>query len=225
MTERELAALFEQSLPMHYRMRKPYPISLVVPEVGGPFRRPDFVQIDWKDPTDATDDTLAKLQAFHSLVAARSYLVVRNLHECHWTAVWEAVGYEPDTIKRHLSILTDYSWLERISPGHYCINPAQSLPEFCLSTFELKLNNWRRAIYQLSAHKMCADRATLVMPPPVRPDTEARIIESISSRNMSLIFATESDMRVVVWQRSYRRSANWRLCALGSAASAIVNGV
>ncbi len=220
MSERELAALFEQSLPFHYHMRKPYPISLVVPEVGGPFRRPDFVQIDWKDPTDPTDDTLGKLQAFHSLVAARSYLVVRSLHECHWTAVWEAVGYELDTIKRHLSILTDYSWLERISPGHYCINPAQPLPEFCLSTFELKLNDWRKAIYQLSAHKMYADRTTLVMLPPARADTEAKIVEAISNRSMSLIFAGDSDIRTVVWQRSSPRATDWHLCALGRAISA-----
>lgn len=201
LSENDLASGFRQHLPFYYRSRKTPVESLIVAEVEGPFRRADFVQIDWFGEADRSASDLARLTCFRSPVAARAYLLLRQRRRLSLDQINAKVGFERATVASHLRNLVSSSWILRHGHNCYELNPALTLPEFTLTTFELKLHDWRRAQSQVSAHRLFADRVVLVMLPPARTSTAAIIRDSMDHLGVSLIYAS-GEPDVVLWQRS-----------------------
>ena len=152
MSEKELAGLFAQCLAYAPDVSSVW--SIAVPEVDGPVRRADFVQIECADSTTRIPELLERLSIFRLLTTARCYLAVRELGQCDWEAVWRLVGHQRETVKRHLATLIKGAWLTRTGDGMYQVDPRLQVPAFSLVTYELKLHNWRQGMSQLISHQL-----------------------------------------------------------------------
>ena len=173
MTEADLARSFQRKLPFVYGPGKPPVSSQWLAEMDAPFRRPDFAQLDWLEPV--SNDLVARLTCFSSLVTARVYLAMRGRDEASWRDLQHPVGFEPSTIRSKLHELHRAGWLDRRGRGRYSPASERTVPEFRLHTYELKLTDWRRAAEQMMAHSLYADRSILVMVRPQKAETRDRV--------------------------------------------------
>lgn len=191
---------------------------LIVPELDGPFSRADFVQVDWFGHRAPARAVIEDLACFRSVVAVRVYSRLLRAHPCSTGDITDRTGFSASSVRCHVGRLLDRSWLVRLSDGRIRANWRKSVPRFRLSTYELKLTDYRRACRQLVNHMVFADRVALVMPRPCRVETRERVIDAVSQYPACLYFVTDDNATErVLWSSVQRANAEWRLCALGKA--------
>ena len=73
--------------------------------------------------------------------------------------------FSPDSIRKTLRQLVEHAIVERMDSGSYrlSVNSLRQLPE--MWSFELKLDNPKRAVFQAQQSRAYAERAIIVVPP------------------------------------------------------------
>jgi len=190
---------------------------LVVSELEGPVRRADFAQVDWVAGRAPSRHQLTALACFRSAVAVRLYALAPQREGLSLSDLREAAGYGRQTVREHLGALLAHRWVVELADGRFRRNWRNVVPPFRLSTYELKLADWRRACTQLTSHMLFADRAFLVMPEPRTPAVAQRIADGIRDYPAGLVFLGDDAPRVHVCRDVPWTQPHYRLCALGKA--------
>lgn len=73
-------------------------------------------------------------------------------------------GYSPSTTKKILSELDAHELVSISSSGSYTVNFDPNQYEYEIWAFELKLSNWKRALFQALQYKVFAHRVYIVLP-------------------------------------------------------------
>jgi len=74
-------------------------------------------------------------------------------------------GVSPLTLKRHLQVLTRQGLTREIGTERFTLGSQFYLPKLEICSFEFKLFNWRRALYQATRYRTFSHRVYVVMPP------------------------------------------------------------
>lgn len=217
MTEREFSTRFRQHMPLVPAGDSHRRSCLIVPELDGPVRRADFAQVDWLTGRSPDHAEIASLACFRSIVAVRLYRMLSDEKRRPLPHLCSAVGFGRDTVRQHLNSLQEHRWVVELGDGCFRRNWRRSVPRFHLTTYELKLSDWRTACTQLTGHMLYADRAVLVMPRPRLSSTARRIAEGLSTYPASLVFVDGNTPLVEAWRDVPWTQADYRLCALGKA--------
>jgi hypothetical protein len=75
------------------------------------------------------------------------------------------LGFGRDSIRRSLRQLVERGYVQQSESGSYRLTDVTGLPRPEIWTFELKLNNARRAVFQAQQSRSYAERAIIVVPP------------------------------------------------------------
>lgn len=75
-----------------------------------------------------------------------------------------STGLSVNTVKRILKQLEENDIVFQISSGSYVISPKMQTPKVELWAFELKLRDWKRALFQALQYKAFANRTVIVLP-------------------------------------------------------------
>lgn len=79
-----------------------------------------------------------------------------------------AAGVTLPTLRRTLGELTDAKLV--VAEGDaYCLAAQARIPEVEIDSFEFKLSNWRRALYQATRYRCFSHRVYVVLPPEAIP--------------------------------------------------------
>lgn len=220
MTEQDIVQALQAYLPLRYMQRRAPWRTIIVPEVDGPFRRPDLIQLDLYERAGDLDSLMHVCSIFRSEIMSQLYSHLLQCGRSTREAIEARIRWGPSTIRRYLAQLVHEGWLDNSSNGVYSLT-ARRVPAFRLSTFEVKLSDWRRASTQLSSHAMYADRSILVMPAPTRTETRWHLEERLERVNAGLILADmpNSAFEVARWPAMRLRPCAWRLWALGCTAT------
>lgn len=73
-------------------------------------------------------------------------------------------GFSRKTVRSILKNLMDKKAIVGLSKGPFMLSPSWRLKSVELWAFELKINDWKRAIFQSLQYKAFADRVTIVFP-------------------------------------------------------------
>jgi hypothetical protein len=186
-----------------------------VPELDGPFRRADYAHVEWTGRKVPNDAMVASLSCFRSMVAVSTWRYLLSARSAPLTDISGAIGYGASSVRQHLKYLVEHRWVRTNGGRMYTVNSSMRVPQFCLTTYEIKLRDWHQAYDQLVNHLAFADRVVLVMPVPARRSTETRILEGVGYLPASVLFVGEQGPTVGLWQSSARTPGDARLCALG----------
>jgi len=85
-------------------------------------------------------------------------------------------GLSLKTVKRILKQLEYQQIIKRLDSGGIIVGPKWKSPNFDLWAFELKLNNWKRALFQASQYRTFATNITVVFP----TERKKTIIENLN---------------------------------------------
>lgn len=215
MTESEFSEHFRQFMPIRVDGCGGAGSRLIVPEVDGPVRRADYVEVQWKAARPPSSATIGRLACFRHLATSRVYCALRLVPDADVAQLCEATGYTTSTVKTRLAELHDLSWVCAASKDRFRVSRRGHIPAFHLATYELKLTDWRRACRQLLGHMLFADRVVLVMPQPARTTTAAAIVEELSHYPASLVFVDDCNPTIALWKDVDWAQDHLRLCALG----------
>lgn len=215
MTELEFGVRFRKHMPLRSAGDAVACPCLVVSELEGPVRRADFAQVDWVAGRAPSSHQLQALSCFQSAVAVRLYGLVGGGERLWISDLCAASGYARQTVREYVRNLLDHHWIVQLTDGSLRRNWRMGVPPFRLSSYELKLADWRRACTQLTSHMLFADRAFLVMPEPRTSAIAQRIAEGIRDYPAGLVFLGDDAPRVHVCRDVPWTQPDQRLCALG----------
>lgn len=142
------------------------PFSAVVPEVSCQQGQPDFIAITGKVPRRCDVSSLskvAKARGTTSIVHVLSLLNHRLPHTISYLV--SKSGYSKSTVQRALRTLLKHSLVEQTCTGSYMLSSEWHPPTNELWAFELKLNKWRRGLFQALQCKLYATHVVVVFPP------------------------------------------------------------
>lgn len=74
------------------------------------------------------------------------------------------VGVSRPVLRKWLQALSDAGLVERDSGDFYSLADRRKMPKVEICSFELKLKNWRRALYQATRYRSFSQRVFVVMP-------------------------------------------------------------
>jgi hypothetical protein len=74
------------------------------------------------------------------------------------------IGVTAPVLKKWLHALIDAQFVTVTKDGRFRATPLNTFPSIEICSFELKLNNWRRALYQATRYRSFSHRVFVVMP-------------------------------------------------------------
>jgi hypothetical protein len=95
-------------------------------------------------------------------------------------------GKDPRNIRKIISKMVDSGLVEITSSGAYKISKSWHLKKSELWAFELKLRDWKRAVYQGQQYKAFASRVVLVFPESYRK-TVLKNMQNISKKKFGIV--------------------------------------
>ncbi|MGD2095104.1 MAG: hypothetical protein PVH77_08880 [Phycisphaerales bacterium] len=139
--------------------------AVIAPEVSCLQGKPDFIALTRPKPRKIDFDKirqLSKIERTSSTVHILSLLKRYSPRTIPFLI--KNSGYSKSTVQRALSVLINYSLIDNTPSGSYIISRKFHLPTNELWVFELKLNNWKRALFQALQCKSYATRIVTVFP-------------------------------------------------------------
>lgn len=163
MTEATLAAKFSSWLVDHSRKSQIPVFHEVFDEVECKQGIPDIIGLsgDWRP------SVFPVLQSGHrvSLNALSSILALFSDRDLHTSNYLESrSGLSSGTAKQTLSVLCQLGLIARTPRGSFRLEANLSWLESDMWAFELKLHDWRRALFQTMQYRTFASYEVLVMP-------------------------------------------------------------
>lgn len=76
----------------------------------------------------------------------------------------KATGFSLKTVNKALDALSQSQLVIEVKPGMYTLHHSWAVPHAELWAFELKLSNWKRAIFQAMRYRAFAHRVVIVFP-------------------------------------------------------------
>jgi len=150
--------------------------SRVFPEVNCQQGKPDFIAITGKVPRRRDVNKLWKASQSNSTTSMVHILSLLNHCLPHTMSyIIGKTGYSKSTVQRALHTLIKHSLVEKTPTDSYTLISEWNPPTNELWAFELKLNKWRRGLFQALQCKSYAAYVVVVFPPSSRKVLNANI--------------------------------------------------
>ena len=121
----------------------------------------DFIGIIYEKKMD-------RFSFLDNIVSLESGTLVLSLlkHKAPRSEIYllEKTGLSEKTISRVINELLDKDIIQKIREKTYVISSNLFIPEFDIWAFELKLSNWKRALFQALQYKAFANYSSIVVP-------------------------------------------------------------
>ena len=75
------------------------------------------------------------------------------------------IGVSRPVLQKWLRALAEAGLIEKDARDFYCLTAPRKMPKVEICSFELKLKNWQRALYQATRYRSFSQRVFVVMPP------------------------------------------------------------
>lgn len=220
LSEEKMADVFEVVLRNHQQDKWLPHFQSVFREISCQQGIPDFItissshNIDLKALFGESSVSIESCSAVISLLKMKAPRTTKYISTC--------TGLKIESVKRILKQLENEEFVKSINSNSYVLGPKWSLPDMELWAFELKLDNWRRALFQALQYKAFANRVVVVF-----PESKGRIlkknIEIFNKLNIGIMtfdFETSSYNVILKPTKSSPSSKKHNLFALGQIALA-----
>lgn len=137
----------------------------VIPEVRCYQGRPDFIALTSPMPRKSDFSKIASLSNLGRTTSIVNVLsLLKNKAPRTKPYLIQRTNYSSRTINLALQELQKRSIVQETSSGSYTICSKWNIPKNEIWAFELKLNDWKRALFQAMQCKSYANRVVLVFP-------------------------------------------------------------
>jgi DNA-binding transcriptional ArsR family regulator len=174
LTESHMSSVFQEKLCSQSHFSCFPRFTIISQEVNCLQGKPDFISLTYPKIRSRDIAIFSKIG-----LAKNTRSLVRILSLLHHFSprtisfLINKTGYSKRTIQQSLSILLEYSIIRRTKRDSYIISPTWDFPRNEMWAFELKLSNWKRALFQALQCKSYAVRVIIVL-----PKNQERIINS-----------------------------------------------
>lgn len=225
MTETQLTDAFLAGISDGHSLEPPCVLHDIVREMDCQKGRPDLVA-SWCRVDDLSIDSSILALA----LSKRSLAYVLSLLSTTATRTRESMiacaNLSGSTLDRALRELEEYGFVLAQGRHRYLLSPQIAGIDWYLSAFEVKLNNWKRALSQALSYQAFAQYATVVVAEPWsrRAERQANIFRKFKV-GLVVVDSMEGTMRNVVSPgRIEPRSRFHHYYAVGSFLSCIEGG-
>ncbi|MCK6206332.1 hypothetical protein KZX50_12825 [Bacillus infantis] len=139
--------------------------NLILKEVDCWQGRADLVEVISKDLTNnkylysKEQINLLRNLTCAKIISILNYKAVRSRNY-----IYISLGIQHKTINHWLAKLAEQRVINEIKENRYIIHPDFILPEIKFTAYEVKLHNWKRALYQAIQYKGFSNKSYVVMP-------------------------------------------------------------
>lgn len=137
---------------------------LVMREVDCNRGRADIVCAVFHDNSMDTHKASHYAVALSQLTKARILSWLSKSSPSTETYIQEMTGFGEKTIRKHLRGLIEMGLVEKTAAGLFRLAKSFTLPNVEIWSFEVKLVNWRRALYQALRYRGFSHNVVVVMP-------------------------------------------------------------
>ena len=159
-TEEEMANAFQKAMLSHEGLQDVGVFDAIYREVSCRQGRPDFIALRY-----ASCDKSHKSLDVPGLVGPAVLHKLKPKAPRSFEYLVKTMEFAPDSIRRALRQLVEKGYVEQTENGAYRLAPISTQRKPEIWSFELKLNNPRRAVFQAQQSRAFADRAIIVVPP------------------------------------------------------------
>ncbi|MGB8259661.1 MAG: helix-turn-helix domain-containing protein [Terracidiphilus sp.] len=126
------------------------------------------------------------------------------------------VGVSRPVLQKWLHALVEAGLIERDAGDSYSLIAPRKIPKAEICSFELKLKNWQRALYQATRYRSFSQRVFVVMPPSPA-ELACRHKDLFKNANVGLVsHDTSGQSRILVRPKTRRPHATYRtIMAIG----------
>lgn len=120
-------------------------------------------------------------------------------------------GLRLPTLRRYVGNMTDLGLVTDLGHRRFTLSDNFVLPDLEICSFEFKLTNWRRALYQATRYRAFSHRVFVVLPTSsLSPALEH--VEAFRKLNVGLIFHHPAGhSRAIVWSKKKKPLSRYRL--------------
>ena len=197
MTEKEMGIRFKKAI--NDSLLNGFKFDMLFEEVESYQGIPDYVGIKIKDKKKWNEfkknipiENWSEISKIIAVLSGKSYHTVDY--------ILKKTGMNTNSINRELSYLLKMKIIDRNDRGLYKINSWVDMPTIKISSFELKLENWKRAFFQALRYKMFSDYAYVVMPIN-KKDILEKNKKVFVENNIGIILYNQSEEELVILNR------------------------
>ena len=100
-----------------------------------------------------------------NLTSSRILAILYRERELSAEDILQKIGISRPVLQRWLRTLTEARLIEKDVTDIYSLTLPRKMPKVEICSFELKLKNWQRALYQATRYRSFSHRVFVVMPP------------------------------------------------------------
>ena len=210
--ESHLTQVFIRSLPQGSRSHKS-PTRILIPELDGILGRPDLVDANIQSlPCDVNLDALA--MCLRSPTKAQILALLRYKAPRGRAYLRTFTGLSNSQLGSHIRQLERVGLVEALKSSSVCLRFPLPWHMVDIVSYELKLNNWRRALHQAMCYRSFSHKVWVVM--PTVGANHARKREEIFRINGIGLISVENDGETNIEIRSkMRRPTSRRFYLMG----------
>lgn len=160
-SELQMSVAFEKLLKSDMHVNSMPKFNLLYKEIVCQQGIADFIGIKYEKEMDQFSflNNIISLESGTLLLSLLKYKAPRSEKY-----LLEKTGLSEKTINRVIKELLDNDIIQNISEKTYVISSNLVIPEFDIWAFELKLSNWKRALFQALQYKAFANYSSIVVP-------------------------------------------------------------
>lgn len=191
-SESEFADAFQSCLLGSHGLPGLTEFSALYREVICPQGRADFVAVarDDRRSSSHSGEYSSSLKLTKSAAILMSLLKLRSPRTLDYLVLRS--GLTRETTRRTLRDLVSADAIRRVTGFSYLLSPTSTRSLEDLWAFELKLHDWRRALFQACQYQAFANSVCIVMPNAAANVLDGRI-EAFSSTGVGLVLFDPSD--------------------------------
>ena len=159
-SEEEMAQAFQRLLLSENGLPGVGCFDAIYREISCGQGRPDFIALRYKSPSDQR-----KSINVHGFVGPA---ILQNLKPKAPRTLDYLVGkleFSRESIRKSLRLMIENGYIEQLKSGAYRLTDEMNKKKPEIWTFELKLNNPKKAVFQAQQSRAYAERAIIVIPP------------------------------------------------------------
>jgi len=203
MKESELGLLFEKFICSNHDLE--YQFDIFLEEVESIQGIPDYIGARIKD--------IQQCNSFFNTFSNENWMGISKILSClsykrGYTVnyILRKTGFNESQLEKMLSQLVNKNILQKDDKNKYFIQKTIVIPQLSIVSFELKIDNWKRALFQAIRYKTFSDYSYIVMPIEKRNILEKNI-EIFIANNVGIALYDE---KLNIMRIMYRAKKNQR---------------
>lgn len=153
---------------------------------------------------------------FQNQTSSRILAVLLREMELPGEDILKRIGVSRPVLQKWLRALVEAGLIEKVAGNCYSLISPPKMPKVEICSFELKLKNWQRALYQATRYRSFSHRVFVVMPPS-SAELAYKHRQFFERANIGLVsHDTSGQSRILVRSKTRRPHATYRtIMAIG----------